>query len=193
PTRSARGGAPMLRMQVADEQGERLGVGELGVDDEETVAAEESEEGLDLRHDVASGGDLHGPPHGEEGPLQVDAGWGRSCGSELYRGVEGSGAVHDQLSSRRFVQPSSGLCRIRAISSVLGSPSAAPRTISLAPCHSSRGSLVLATFNQFLLTLERFARSVTFSNHLLSSRLAFGSPRTTMPPRKRHWGCGGWL
>src|SRR5262249_58516220 len=122
PARSARGGAPMLRMQVADEQGERLGVGELGVDDEETVAAEESEEGLDLRHDVASGGHLHGLAQVEEGPLHVDDEEGRSCWSELLRGFEGSGAVHDQLSSPRFVPASSRLLPVSAHSSALRSP-----------------------------------------------------------------------
>jgi len=73
----------MLRMQVADEQGERLGVGELGVDHGKAVAAEESEEGLDLRHDVAGGGHFHGLAGIEEGALHVDDEQGCFGGGEL--------------------------------------------------------------------------------------------------------------
>ena len=73
----------MLRMQVADEQRQRLGVRELGVDDGEAVAAEESEEGLDLRHDVACGRNFHGLAGIEEGALHVDDEQGGACWSEL--------------------------------------------------------------------------------------------------------------
>ena len=64
--------APMLRVQVADEQRYAFGIGELGEYHGKAVVAEEREERLDLRHDIASGGHFHGLTRIEEGALHVD-------------------------------------------------------------------------------------------------------------------------
>src|SRR5262245_1714348 len=52
------------------------------------------------------------------------------------------------------------------------------------------GRSILAVFDPFT---QLSARLRLTSNNLFAPRLAFGSPRTTTPPPKRRWGCGGWL
>src|SRR5215831_8490464 len=56
-----------------------------------SLAAEESEEELDLRHDVAGGRHFHGFARIEEGALHVDDEQGALIGDELQRGRERGG------------------------------------------------------------------------------------------------------
>src|SRR6266849_5540266 len=144
----------MLWMEQADEDRYPLGVGELGEDDGEVLAAKEIEERTDLRDDVPCGRHFHGLALVEKGPLHIHDDQRAAPGLELQRRFKCPRAVHGDR---------------RGASNHLLSPRLA---FGCASNHLLSPRLALGCASNHLLS-PRLAFGCA-SNHLLSPRLAFG-------------------
>src|SRR6267378_3408082 len=84
----------MLWVEQADKDGHALGIGELGEDDGQALAAEEIEERADLRNDVPGRRHFHGLARVEERPLHVHDDQRAAPRLELQRRFKYLRAVH---------------------------------------------------------------------------------------------------
>src|SRR6266849_5633578 len=104
----------MLWMEQADEDRYPLGVGELGEDDGEVLAAKEIEERTDLRDDVPCGRHFHGLARVEKGPLHIHDDERAAPGLELQRRFKCLRAVHGDRRGpyQAATEKAFGICRI---------------------------------------------------------------------------------